>query len=113
MRLFPYHPYTNRILGISLYTTNQVIHKQIMLFSNIHLDFSSEGFKVWMKFATTFLFCRCMSFVFPVNLSLISGVIHGTELTERLLFDGMCVSTESLINDVIRLKFSCTKQESE
>ena len=46
-----------------------------------------------------------MSFVFPSNQSLlISGVIHGTEQTERLVFDGMCVW---MINDVIRLKFSC------
>ena len=42
-----------------------------------------------------------MSFVFLSNQSLlISGVIHGTEQTERLVFDGMCVW---MINDVIRL----------
>ena len=33
---------------------------------------------------------------------LISNVIHGTEETERLVFDSMCLSTESWIKDVIR-----------
>ena len=37
---------------------------------------------------------------------LISGVNHGTEETERLVFDGICLSSESLIKDVIKLKFS-------
>ena len=44
---------------------------------------------------------------------LISGVIHGTEETERLVFDGMCLSAESWRKDVIRSKFSCTERVSE
>ena len=44
---------------------------------------------------------------------LISGAIHGTELTKRQVLDGVFVSTKSWIHDVIGLKFSCAVRESE
>ena len=35
-----------------------------------------------------------------------AGVIHGTEKTERIGFDGICLSAEFGIEDVIKVKFS-------
>ena len=46
-------------------------------------------------------------FFFCESFFLISSVSHGTEDTERLVFDGICLSAESWIKDVmIKLKFS-------
>ena len=39
--------------------------------------------------------CFCMSCIFSANLFLIAGVIQGTEETERLVFDGICLSAKS------------------
>ena len=43
---------------------------------------------------------------------LVSEVIQGTEETVRLVLDGMCLSAESWIKEVIKLKFSCTERVS-
>ena len=60
---------------------------------NICFDFSSLSFKFGSNFGTARPFSLCMGFIFLANL--ISGVIHGTEETERLVFEGMCLSAES------------------
>ena len=44
---------------------------------------------------------------------LISGVIQGTEETDLLVFDGICLSAESWIKEVNKSKFSCTERVSE
>ena len=44
---------------------------------------------------------------------LISGVIQGIEETDLLVFDGICLSTESWIKEVNKSKFSCTERVSE
>ena len=47
-----------------------------------------------------------MSCFFSANLSFISGVNHGTEDTERIVFDWIFLFAESGIKDVIKLRFS-------
>ena len=40
-----------KVSGIYLNVTHQIIHIQAVLFSNLSLDFSSQSFKFWSKFA--------------------------------------------------------------
>ena len=91
---------------------NQVIYVQILLLPNIILNFSSQSFKSWSEFLTAHLFCLSMSFVSSAKLPSYSEVIQGTEETARLVLDGMFLSTESWIKEVIKLNFFCTERES-
>ena len=88
---------------ICLNVADQVIYIQIVLLPNIILNFSSQNFKFWSQFLTACLFCFCMGFVSSANLP---SYFRGTV---RPVLDGMCLSAESWIKEVIKLKFSCTE----
>ena len=72
---------------ICLNFTNLVIYIQVVLLPNNILNFFSQSFKFWSEFLTARLFLRIFL--------LISGAIQGTEETDRLVLEGMCLSAES------------------
>ena len=91
---------------ICLNVADQVIYIQIVLLPNVTLNFSSQSFKFWPEFLTARFFALVWVLFLLRIFLLISGVIQGTEETVRLVLDGMCLSAESWIKEVIKLKFS-------
>ena len=79
-----------KILEISLYITNQVVHIKVLLLPDISFDFSSllkvSNFALIFVLPDFFAFA-CVAFFLPIFL-LIAGVIQGTEETERLVLMG-------------------------
>ena len=87
---------------ICLCITYQVCHLQIMLLFNVSLYFPSQG-----PVASA-----CILFLQQIFL-LISGVSQGIVETDLLIFEKICLSAESWMNEVIKLKCSCTDLASD
>ena len=83
-------------IDVSLNVAYQVIYIQIMLLPNIILNFSSQNFKFWSEFLSVPLyyspsFLLSISSVSSANLLSYFRIIQGTEETNQLLLDWLCL----------------------
>ena len=97
---------------ICLNVADQVIYIQIVLLPNVILNFSSQSFKFDLSFLLPVFFALAWVLFLLRIFLLIFEVIQGTEETVRPVLDWMCLSAESWIKEVIKLKFSCTERVS-
>ena len=83
-----------------------------MLLLYISLNFPSQRLK-FDKFATASLFSLS---VCPVSSTIFSSYLRGYPSNRRgrpTGIEGLCLSADSLIKEIIKLKFSCTERLSE
>ena len=86
-----------RVKGISLNVTNQVIYIQIVLpFDTAFLPLLKISNLDLSLLLSAFFAFACVIFLLRISL-LTSGVIQGTEDTDLLVLEGICLSADSQI----------------